>query len=114
MLFSRILFALACAAFSTSLPVRPEQFLIGSNFGIPTNATFDYVIVGGGTAGLTLAARLAKDHSVAVIEAGSFYELGNGNLSQIPLFDAYFIGKDPKYFNPSVDWGFITTPQVVC
>jgi choline dehydrogenase len=112
MLFSQLFFALTWAAFSTSLPLR-EQFLAGSNFGVPADATYDYVIVGGGTAGLTLAARLAKTNSVAVIEAGSFYELGNGNLSQIPLFDAYFIGKDPKYFNPSVDWGFVTTPQVV-
>lgn len=37
-----------------------------------TNASFDYVIVGGGTAGLTLATRLAQNgsFSVAVVEAG--------------------------------------------
>lgn len=41
------------------------------------DATFDYVIVGGGTAGLTMAARLSEDSgtTVAVIEAGSFYEV---------------------------------------
>lgn len=40
----------------------------------------------GGTAGLTIATRLAQNgsFSVAVVEAGSFYELGNGNRSQIP------------------------------
>jgi choline dehydrogenase len=47
--------------------------LLGSSFGVPGNATFDYVVVGGGNAGLGMAYRLAEGgHSVAVIEAGSF------------------------------------------
>ena len=43
--------------------------------------SYDYVIVGGGTGGLTIAARLAEDKnvSVAVIEAGGFYQIDNGN-----------------------------------
>lgn len=59
----------------------PESF-----FGIPgTNATYDYVIVGGGTAGLSLATRLAEGNaSVAVVEAGGLYETDNGNLSVVP------------------------------
>lgn len=38
------------------------------------DATYDYVIVGGGTAGLTLAARLTEDDfaTVAVVEAGTY------------------------------------------
>ena len=37
------------------------------------DASFDYVVVGGGTAGLTVATGLAQDgrYSVAVFEAGS-------------------------------------------
>lgn len=44
----------------------------GSSYGVPGNASYDYVVVGGGTAGLTVATRLAQDgrFSVAVIEAG--------------------------------------------
>ena len=56
--------------------------LYGNSFGVPgTNATYDYVVIGGGTAGLTIAARLAEDPdvSVAVIEAGGFYQQDNGN-----------------------------------
>jgi ribulose 1,5-bisphosphate synthetase/thiazole synthase len=52
-----------------------------TSFGTPgTNASYDYVIVGGGTGGLAIAARLAesKDTSVAVIEAGGFYQIDNG------------------------------------
>jgi choline dehydrogenase len=57
-------------------------FESGDSFGIPgKNASYDYVIVGGGTGGLKIAARLAEDKnaSVAVIEAGGFYQIDNGN-----------------------------------
>lgn len=88
--------------------------LLGSSFGVPgVDATYDYVVIGGGTAGLTIAARLAEHASVAVIEAGGFYEMGNGNLSQIPQDDVFWTGKDKNDFNPLVDWGFQTTPQAV-
>jgi hypothetical protein len=40
--------------------------LLGSLFGIPLSASYDYVIVSGGTAGLTVAARLVKDSSLSV------------------------------------------------
>lgn len=89
------------------------QGLIGSHFGIPFfNATFDYVVVGGGTAGLTIATRLAENtsYSVAVIEAGGFPEMDDGNLSSIPAFNSYWVGKDPAIRNPLIDWGVHTTP----
>lgn len=90
--------------------------LLGSSFGIPgDNATFDYVVIGGGTAGLTVATRLAEQQSghVAIVEAGSFYEIGNGNLSQIPAYDGAFAGKSKDDWQPLVDWGYITSPQLV-
>lgn len=88
--------------------------LFGSSFGVPgANSTYDYVIVGGGNAGLTVAHRLAETASVAVVEAGSFYEIGNSNISQIPLDDIYFSGKDKTDYNPLIDWGFQTTLQAV-
>lgn len=66
---------------------------------------YDYVIIGGGTAGLALAARLSEDPEVhvAVLEAGYFH-LGD------PIVDV------PEYVdeaagNSSYDWGFSTTPQ---
>jgi choline dehydrogenase len=89
------------------------RHLLGSSFGIPRNASYDYVVIGGGTAGLTVAARLAEMSSVAVVEAGSFYEIDNGNLSQIPAYSIWFSGKDPKDTSPLIDWGFVTTPQAV-
>ena len=102
-----------CAPFSLT-ELFPGR-LTGSSFGVPGQpAVYDYIVVGGGTAGLTVAARLAENASVAVIEAGGFYELSSGNMSQIPLLDIFWAGKDKNDTNPLVDWGFQTTPQVVC
>ncbi|KAI0413267.1 putative glucose-methanol-choline oxidoreductase [Xylaria grammica] len=85
----------------------------GSSFGIPgDNVTYDYVVVGGGTAGLALATRLVEQQggSVAVVEAGTFYEVV-GNTSQVPAYDNYFNGKSAHDWHPLVDWGYQTTPQ---
>ncbi|KAK5113127.1 hypothetical protein LTR62_003706 [Meristemomyces frigidus] len=105
--------ALSCLTVSASL-WRPN-WLVGSNFGVAgANASFDYVIVGGGTAGLTLATRLAQNgsFSVAIVEAGGFYELENGNVSQIPAF-AFMSTQEHTLegVNPLIDWRFETTPQ---
>lgn len=101
------------AGFATlATAIRP----LGSSFGIPgDNATFEYIVVGGGNAGLTLATRLAEQQGgrVAVVEAGSFYEIGNGNRSQVPFFDHYYISKAKDDWQPQVDWGYITSPQKV-
>ncbi|KAJ5995543.1 hypothetical protein N7481_002520 [Penicillium waksmanii] len=66
---------------------------------------FDYIICGGGTAGLAVAARLSEnpDVTVGVIEAGK-YRIGD------PLVDcpAAFLGmfEDPEY-----DWCLYSEPQ---
>lgn len=86
------------------------------SFGIPgQNYTFDYLVVGGGQAGLTVASRLAENSSllIGLVEAGSFYELSSGNLSQIPAYDIYWAGKDVDDWQPMIDWGFVTSPQTV-
>ena len=98
-------------------PAYQEQLsalgLVGSHFGqIDLPASFDYVVVGGGTAGLTIARRLSENNTVAVIEAGSFYELDNSNLTEIPADASYYLGKDPTIQNPLIDWRQQTTPQV--
>lgn len=109
---------------SVGVLARPDLFedgqrgrILGSSFGVPgINATFDYVIVGGGTAGLTLAARLVEGDpslAVAVVEAGGFYEVDNGDLSVIPALAVFGSGSDPNDFQPLIDWGFVTTPQAV-
>ena len=67
---------------------------------------FDYVVVGGGTAGLVVAARLTEnpDVTVGVLEAGK-NRLGD------PLVDspAAFM---QMFNNPEYDWRIHTVPQV--
>lgn len=80
----------------------------------PRHEVFDYIVVGGGTAGLVIANRLIEDPkvTVAVIEAGDFYEKLTGNASEIPANDILYNGKSPEDTGP-VDWDFVTTPQAV-
>ncbi|KAK0725995.1 hypothetical protein B0H67DRAFT_481170 [Lasiosphaeris hirsuta] len=88
--------------------------LLGSSFGVPgSNATFDYVVIGGGTAGLVVASRLVEQGAgtVAVVEAGTFYETSNGPLSEVPAYAANYVGKDPTNWQPLIDWGYVTVPQ---
>ncbi|KXJ87206.1 hypothetical protein Micbo1qcDRAFT_236426 [Microdochium bolleyi] len=85
-----------------------------SHYGIPgQNRTFDYVVVGGGTAGSALAARLAEDprgFSVAVVEAGGFPLYENGNLTQVPGYQGWSTHVDTT--RPSlVEWDIETLPQ---
>jgi choline dehydrogenase len=90
------------------------QRLSSTSFGIPVNASFDYVVIGGGNAGLAVAARLAEQYSVAVIEAGGFYDQDNGNGTVIAgLAGGQILGLSPQLRSPLLDWDFVTTPQAV-
>ncbi|KAJ5024143.1 hypothetical protein J3E73DRAFT_383428 [Bipolaris maydis] len=88
--------------------------LLGNSFGNPgANATFDYVVVGAGLAGALTASRLAEalpHKTVAVLEAGSFYEISNGNYSQIPYYSTMYVGPSADDYQPLIDWGYFTEP----
>ena len=108
------LLLLACII-APSISINPSSDLnfIGTAFGVPGNASYDYVVVGGGTAGATMASRLAQNgsYTVALVEAGSFYEIGNGNHSVVPSGGTFFTGANPDDYNPLVDWHIVTVPQ---
>ena len=92
---------LAATFFSlaTASPVgqgrRQLNDLLASLTGIlGANQTFDYIVLGGGTGGLAIAKRLAEDPSVtvAVIEAGSVYQVLDPILESTPAGDVTFVG----------------------
>ncbi|KAM0254292.1 hypothetical protein ACHAQJ_006932 [Trichoderma viride] len=67
-------------------------------------SSYDYIIVGGGTAGLVLAARLTEDSSkrVLVLEAGEDLT-ADARLSVPAMW--------PTLLNTDADWKFRTVPQ---
>ncbi|CAK41595.1 uncharacterized protein An13g01960 [Aspergillus niger] len=67
-------------------------------------AVYDFVIIGGGTAGLVVASRLSEDPntSVLVLEAGA--DLTADPRVNIPIFYAALLGSD-------ADWKFKSSPQ---
>lgn len=69
-----------------------------------TNAAYDYLIIGAGTAGCVLANRLSADNTVRVglIEAGPS---DKRLLARIPTAVAVETG------DPAIDWGYKSVPQ---
>lgn len=69
------------------------------------NENYDFVIVGGGTSGLTVANRLSENASFRIL----VLEAGHNHLEdprvQIPALCMQAAGSD-------LDWQFVTTPQV--
>ena len=67
------------------------------------NDTYDYVVIGGGSAGCVLAARLTEDPSTTVllIEAG-----GEADADEISIPAGF-----PSLFRTRWDWNYHTTGQ---
>jgi choline dehydrogenase len=67
-------------------------------------ATYDYIVVGAGSSGCVMAARLSENgrHSVLLLEAGP---RDNYLWIHIP------IGYGKTMFHPQYNWGFKTDPD---
>ena len=122
-----LLLAAALVSLTLARPSEPQQSksgrhekrqildgTLGSLAGVlGEDQEFDFVVVGGGTAGLTMANRLSASgkYTVAVIEAGTFYQVTDPLLAQTPAGDVVFVGASAADTNPAVDWNFFTPPQ---
>ncbi|KAH6607374.1 gmc oxidoreductase [Trichoderma cornu-damae] len=71
----------------------------------PVAEVFDYIVVGGGTAGLTVANRLSEDADVKVLVIEAGQDQSKDPLVQCPGLVVGMYGK------PEYDWNFSSTPQ---
>jgi len=67
---------------------------------------YDYIIVGGGTAGLVVASRLTEDPSIRVL----VLEAGANRLNDSRILTPGLSGS--LYDDPNYDWSLETVPQV--
>ncbi|KAJ7651466.1 alcohol oxidase [Mycena polygramma] len=72
-----------------------------------SNSDFDYLIIGGGTSGLVLAARLVENPAVRVC----VLEAGQDITAQTDIMVPGFAFKNLAGNKPDIDWGFKTIPQ---
>ncbi|KAJ7772352.1 hypothetical protein B0H16DRAFT_1769146 [Mycena metata] len=97
LLLNTLLLSLAAAATTKVQQRTHEHPLLRLPF-------YDYVIVGGGATGLSLAVLLSEDsnRTVAVLEAGAS-GIGNPNITNLRL--------NANNFGTANDWQFVTVPQ---
>lgn len=71
----------------------------------PAQNEYDFIVIGGGTAGLVVSARLTENSGVSVL----VLEAGNNALQDprvaVPALWSAILGTD-------LDWDFVTTQQV--
>jgi choline dehydrogenase len=89
---------------AASLAGQATAHLIQSQSGRSIEPSYDYIIVGAGSAGCTIAARLSEDSGcrVLLVEAGGT-DIDRPALQSPVLW--------PSNFGTDVDWAYRTTPQ---
>lgn len=86
-----------CCSTSTA---REQNFGVTSDTSVAANQTFDYIVVGSGVAGMTVAARLSENPSISVL----LIEAGGDDRTNPEIYNLLQFG---QAFGTSLDWGWI-------
>ncbi|EJD38889.1 alcohol oxidase [Auricularia subglabra TFB-10046 SS5] len=101
----------SCAGLAAASPTSEPQRIRARNLvqSSEMQDSYDFVIVGGGLAGLVLGARLSEDakHTVLVLEAGGTGEETEAVKDRITIPGYTYYAENI----PGVNWGFQTVPQ---
>src|SRR4051812_23076796 len=85
------------------LPGTTRVVPLDGTSGIGLASSYDFVVVGGGSAGSVVASRLSEDPDVGVL----LLEAGRADGPAVMSVPAAW----PALLGSEVDWGYVTVPQ---
>jgi len=94
-----IILIIALVLLPSTFAVTLSTFGVTSNSSAATGKTFDYIVVGAGLAGITVAARLAENPAITVL----LVEAGADNRDDPRVYDIYTYG---EAFGSDLDWNW--------
>ncbi|KAH9920535.1 alcohol oxidase [Epithele typhae] len=96
--------ALAAVVAALSFAQHLQAAGVTNESSIAAGRTFDYVIVGAGTAGTTVAARLAEDPTLEIL----VIEPGGDDRTNPDIYDIYQFYDSTAIFGGPLDWAWTT------
>ncbi len=95
------LFTAVLLSSATASPLRKRAYGVTTRASEVKDQAFDYIVVGAGLAGTTVAARLAEDSSVSVL----LIEAGADDRDDSRVYDIYAYS---QAFGTELDWAWST------